>query len=99
MATCIGVMAKAGDGPVREWPLAMRMTFGTRDAAATGFKRKTNGDSAISMETSTGGMAMAGDGTTGACTVRKAASTIIAPQAIIEPTRSSSNRKDIRKLV
>jgi len=29
----------------------MRMTCGTRDVAAAGFKRKTNGDSAISMET------------------------------------------------
>ena len=61
---------------------------------ADGLDSITRGDSAPTMVTCTEIRAIAGDGTTGVNTARKAASTITAHPATIEPTISSSNRND-----
>src|SRR5579864_5569989 len=86
----IGNTAIAGDGARRRWSPPMRTTTGTRDAAVVGFKIKTNGDSAMSMATSTGTTATVGNGTTDVVTDRKAARTTIALLATIEPISSSN---------
>src|SRR5713101_639328 len=92
METYTGVTAKAGDG-LPAWPQPMRTTCGIRDAGATGLKRRTDGDFGTAMATCTDSAEIAGNGTTDVVTARKAASTTTAHLAIIEPTKSSSNRK------
>ena len=94
-AASIGSTAIAGDGTTKP----LDITTGIKDAGANGFNSKTRGDSAIAMVTYTASPATAGDGTMGAPMARRAASTTIAHPAIIEATRNSSSRKDIRTYI
>src|ERR1700731_1379716 len=73
-------------------------TIGTRDVGAIGFNSTTNGDFVATMVASTGGQAIAGDGTTAVVTEPKAARITTAPPATIEPLTSSSTRADTKSV-
>ena len=73
-------------------------TIGTRDVGAIGFNSTTNGDFAATMVASTGGQAIAGDGTTAVVTAPKAARITTARPATIEALTSSSATADIKSV-
>jgi len=78
------------------WSEPIQTTTTTRDTKADGLNSITHGNSPTGMATSTGSTGIAGDGTMGVITAPKAARTITAHLATIEPTISSSDRADAK---